>query len=160
MASSRLSFLPRLISHSKHSMQLDFLDEYQKLRDEFRQAQAGGCASIDRSLNTALYNANWQASKIDGTSPSVATSSSDESPCNSSSSLEESNVSLSPDSRGLAVIASNAVVAGKSVRKHAAAFKLADKATSEIYSDHRPRKGHKKSRGGCFNCKKRKIKVC
>lgn len=24
----------------------------------------------------------------------------------------------------------------------------------------RPRKGHRKSRQGCFNCKKRKIKVC
>jgi hypothetical protein len=45
------------------------------------------------------------------------------------------------------------------VAKDLVALHSADGSASDVYPPHRSRKGHKKSRGGCFNCKKRKIKV-
>ena len=141
-------------------MKPDYLYEYRKLRDEFRQAQVGGCASIDRSLNLASYNSSWQPSQIDQQLSSVGSNLLNRSSDGSPTPPEDISTSIGTDANVLRETTTNAFASSRSGREDGAASHLADTPPSEVYPEHRPRKGHRKSRGGCFNCKKRKIKVC
>jgi hypothetical protein len=138
-------------------MKPDYLHEYRKLRDEFRQAQTGGCANVDRSLNMASYNASWQTLSIDEELSSIESNPMNKSSDDSFSPPEDISTSVGTDTDVVREPRTRA--SRESVRTDRAPSHLADVPPSEVYPEHRPRKGHKKSRGGCFNCKKRKIKV-
>ncbi|KUJ10463.1 uncharacterized protein LY89DRAFT_656240 [Mollisia scopiformis] len=139
-------------------MATDYVTQFRRLRDEFRNAQEGGCANVDKALNLASFDSSWptpgseQHPSPDAFASGLTGNSSDEVP---TSSPGKDLPSFTGAGSG---IAANAFASGPSVREEEAASHLANPVASEIYPEHRPRKGHKKSRGGCFNCKKRKIK--
>ncbi|KAF8861135.1 hypothetical protein BDZ45DRAFT_740735 [Acephala macrosclerotiorum] len=141
----------------------DYLVEFRKLRDEFRKAQDGGCANVDKSLNMAAFEGSRPTPGSDENSPPELLPSI----LMTKSSNESSNSPPEDDFAPFAGVESNdirnafaraAFALGTSAREAEAAPRLAETPASEVYPEHRPRKGHKKSRGGCFNCKKRKIK--
>ncbi|CZR62609.1 uncharacterized protein PAC_12506 [Phialocephala subalpina] len=141
----------------------DYLIEYRKLRDEFRRAQNGGCANVDKSLNMAAFDGSWPTPGSDEDSPPELLRSN----LMSKSSDESSTTPPEDEFETFAGVESNSIrnafttaafALGASVREAEGASHCADTPSSEVYPEHRPRKGHKKSRGGCFNCKKRKIK--
>ncbi len=146
-------------------MQSDFKDQYRFLRDEFRRTARGGCINVDSEMNRAAFNSSWPSptglDQSAGTSGHASSSSMRTTP-------KSSDSSHSPEDAGTTtIIIRHGVALGTENGSSSSSTPPLRDQTAEpedILEDglpsHRPRKGHKKSRGGCFNCKRRKIKVC
>lgn len=146
-------------------MQSDFKDQYRFLRDEFRRFQQGGCINVDSEMNRAAFNSSWPSpAGLDGSGISGHASSSSmrttPKSSDSSDSPEEAGTTNFIVRRGVASEPENRRSSSSSTPPRQDQTAEPDDILEDGLPSHRPRKGHKKSRGGCFNCKRRKIKVC
>jgi hypothetical protein len=147
-------------------MQDDFLDQFNILREEFRLLQGGfklNSAMEEQPLNhswlgNALLNANERRAE---TGSSFALFPSSPNPFKSSGSSRSSTESERAQSEVTTATITSGFddLAAPLQRRHRDIAKNAEKSLDGSTGNLRSRKGHKKSREGCFNCKKRKIKV-
>jgi hypothetical protein len=146
-------------------MQDDFLDQFNILREEFRLLQGGfklNSAMEEQPLNhswlgNALLNANERRTE---TGSSFALFPSSLNPFKSESSHSSTESERAQSEVTTATITSGFDdLAAPLQRRHRDIAKNAEKPLDGSTRNSRSRKGHKKSREGCFNCKKRKIKV-
>ncbi len=147
-------------------MHHNFSDQFSTLREEFRLLQSGfrpKNTMADQALNAgwftmALLNSSNRSTETD---LSIDSSSSHLSPFRSSESSHSSAESERAQSEApTATIASGSDDLGAPLQQgnqHDA--EIGDKSLDNTIVHPRSRKGHKKSREGCFNCKRRKIKV-
>jgi hypothetical protein len=144
----------------------DFPEQFNTLREEFRLLQSGfriKTAMAEQALNnswlaTALLNAAERRTETDS---SLGSSSSHLSPFKSSDSSHSSVESERAQSEvPTATIVSESDDQGVHPQRGAQYIPEAGESRSDGPPEQqRSRKGHKKSRVGCFNCKRRKIKV-
>lgn len=164
---------PKLNSSSTSN----FNTEYRSLVDEFRAFKQGACISADCRMNEEAFYSNWE-------SPGFGPASGSGSNSNSNGESSAGTVVLTPkssdvsnsespvgESEGNGAIGSGREMtsmersrthssgATPALRKEMSLTLEQDELMEDGLPSHRPRKGHKKSRGGCYNCKRRKIKV-
>jgi hypothetical protein len=162
-----INFYPEsaLDSTLSPNMQDDFLDQFSILREEFRLLQGGFSfkntmeqPSSNGWLGSALLNATGRRTD---TGSSFALSSSSLSPFRSS----ESSHSSTESERAQSEVPTATIVSGSDDlaaplrRPYRDNAENVEKPLGGSTGNPRSRKGHKKSREGCFNCKRRKIKV-
>jgi hypothetical protein len=143
-------------------MDQDYHLRYKTLRDEFRSFADGGCININKEMNDAAFNSNWpnpEGAEHDNLPISRSYSSKRTTPksSNSSDSPEETDFVEQIVTKPWPTLAQDGIdfLQQQSTPVDQALAQPIDTLAGEV----RPRKGHKKSRGGCYNCKKRKIKV-
>ncbi|KAL2061575.1 hypothetical protein VTL71DRAFT_6952 [Oculimacula yallundae] len=145
-----------MTTQTEIDMKSAFNNQYRSLVDEFRAFKEGACINADSAMNDAAYYSNWPSQGNNGqdTGSSSGNGSNVITP-------KSSDVSDSPPDEGepqdLVVHRGSSSSIGSGSRDQE---RIAE--SEEILEDglpsHRPRKGHRKSRGGCYNCKRRKIK--
>lgn len=161
------SFYPvsTLDSTLSPNMQDDFLDQFSILREEFRLLQGGFRFknAMEQPLNngclgSALLNATERRTD---TRSSLALSSSSRSPFKSS----EPSHSSTESERAQSEVPTDTFLSGSDdlaapLRRHYQNItENVDQPLDGSTGNPRSKMGHKKSRQGCFNCKRRKIKV-
>jgi len=164
---------PKLNSSSTSN----FNTEYRSLVDEFRAFKQGACISAEGRMNEEAFYSNWE-------SPGFGPASGSGSNSNSNGESSAGTVVLTPkssdvsnsespvgESEGNGAIGSGREMtsmersrthscgATPALRKEMSLTLEQEELMEDGLPSHRPRKGHKKSRGGCYNCKRRKIKV-
>jgi hypothetical protein len=120
-------------------------------QDAMREQELGEHANVDKPMTMAALDVrmSWSSPARDtGASRGAVGRNVRDRSCDSPDSPIERDTDTFTTS-----ISKTPVVKGRK------ALHQADGTASDVCPPHRPRKGHKKSRGGCFNCKKRKIKV-
>lgn len=157
-------------------MQPDFNNQYCSLVADFRAFKEGACINADNTMNDAAFYSNWPSpgGGLDPGTTGTGSSSGNGSWSNmltpKSSDLSDSPPEEPEMRHGELVIqsrtSSSKLFLPSDSRKGNGILDSRKDQTAEpddILEDglpsHRPRKGHKKSRGGCYNCKRRKIKV-
>lgn len=163
---------PKLNSSSTSN----FNTEYRSLVDEFRAFKQGACISAEGRMNEEAFYSNWE-------SPGFGPASGSGSNSNSNGESSAGTVVLTPkssdvsnsespvgESEGNGAIGSGREMtsmersrthscgATPALRKEMSLTLEQEELMEDGLPSHRPRKGHKKSRGGCYNCKRRKIK--
>ncbi|KAH6716696.1 hypothetical protein BKA61DRAFT_572772 [Leptodontidium sp. MPI-SDFR-AT-0119] len=156
-------------------MQPDFNNQYCSLVADFRAFKEGACINADNTMNDAAFYSNWPSpgGGLDPGTTGTGSSSGNGSWSNmltpKSSDLSDSPPEEPEMRHGELVIqsrtSSSKLFLPSDSRKGNGILDSRKDQTAEpddILEDglpsHRPRKGHKKSRGGCYNCKRRKIK--
>jgi hypothetical protein len=145
-------------------MRDEFFDQFSTLREEFRLLQSGFrpknmmTEPLNSWVTAALPNATNNGEE---TNPSVGSHSINYSLANTSESSNSSAESerASPEGHKSTIVwePDDSLFPHQSLHPHTTKNSDGSLDGTPIYS--RSRKGHKKSRGGCFNCKRRKIKV-
>jgi hypothetical protein len=139
-------------------MDSDYRIEFKDLRDEFRMIRDG---VISNMMNRDFLNVGWGLSPAgimcDGSGADLFTTSPSDQQAtpnsnDSSSSFENHQMVLRDEQTR-----SHNPIKNPFLLKEPRETDLVDSPPAEAIQ--RPRKGHKKSRQGCYNCKKRKIKV-
>lgn len=158
-------------SSSNSSSTSTFNTEYRSLVDDFRAFKQGACISANSRMNEEAFYSNWESP---GFGPASNSNSNGESsagtviltPKSSDVSNSESPVGGSEGNGGREVASmgssrtrTDSSGATPALRKEMSVSLEQDELMEDGLPSHRPRKGHKKSRGGCYNCKRRKIKV-
>jgi len=146
-------------------MHHEFSENFNVLREEFRSFQSE--LRIKSTMAERTMNNNWfTAALLNATNtsidsdPSIGSSSSHLSPfksCDSSHSSVESERAQSEVPTTTVVLGGDDLPTPLQTHRH-----TAEHGEESLYGSvvqQRPRKGHRKSREGCFNCKRRKIKV-
>ena len=171
--SLRMNPTPQMHQHSSHVKRLspsmhhdspptnfsDLREEFRVLQSGFRRKNAMAEQALNNSwLTNALLGASGRRTESD---PSTASSSSHLSPFRSSASPH----SAAESERAQSEVTPTTIASGSD--DLAAPLQPAHQFVAENgegsldggLMHQRSRKGHKKSREGCFNCKRRKIKV-
>jgi hypothetical protein len=148
-------------------MHHDFPDIFSTLREEFRLLQSGfrpkstmpEQAMNSSWLTTAPLNASNGRTEAN---PFVGSSSSYLSPFISSKSSHSFVESEGAQSEAAisTVVSGPDDLAAPLQQNQVYTAENGENSLAGSRVQHRSRKGHKKSRVGCFNCKRRKIKVC
>ena len=150
-----------------------FNKEYRSLVNDFRAFKQGACLSADSRMNEEAFYSNWESPGFGPTSGSNSNSngessagtliltpkSSDVSNSESPAGESEGNGSREVASTGRSRTRTDSSGLTPGLRKEMSLSLEQDELMEDGLPSHRPRKGHKKSRGGCYNCKRRKIKV-
>lgn len=149
------------------SMNHDFSQQFNILREEFRLLANG--IKIKSVMDKPTLNSSWLMPAMFHASmgsiandPFSASSSSQLSPlkCSESShSSTESETAQSDEPKATTFSGSDDVEAPPQ-RQAQSILEPDKKSLVGPAVTQRSRKGHRKSREGCFNCKRRKIKVC
>lgn len=152
----------------------NFNDQYRSLVDDFREFKGGGCINADSTMNDAAFYSNWPSpgmdagtgsneysygSSGDGFSSNVLTPSSSSKLSDSPAGRSEMQMSGMIVGHGVFDVSSSEGMGGGVESQDQTAEPDRNEILEDGLPSHRPRKGHKKSRGGCYNCKRRKIKV-
>jgi hypothetical protein len=143
-------------------MDSDYRMEFKGLRDEFRMIRDEVLFNLmDRDIHNAKWGLNPAAIMCDSSGADVFTTSPSDQQATPNS-TESSNSSENQEQQQL--IVRNEQSRAPEPIQNPFLLELPND-TDMVYSPpaeatQRSRKGHKKSRQGCFNCKKRKIKVC
>merc|ERR1711977_530270 len=134
---------PKLNSSSTSN----FNTEYRSLVDEFRAFKQGACISAEGRMNEEAFYSNWE-------SPGFGPASGSGSNSNSNGESSAGTVVLTPKSSD---VSNSESPVGESEGNGAIGSGREMTSTleqEELMEDglpsHRPRKGHKKSRGGCY----------
>lgn len=146
-------------------MESHFTLQYRSLRDDFRNFQQGGCIDVDSEMSPRAFTSNVPASpgqELSTRNGSSSSSSFRNTPNSSDESLTvvrsetKASNSYSHDCNGSSL---ESRTPPEEEEEEEASIEAKQRPDLNGLPSHRPRKGHKKSRGGCYNCKRRKIKV-
>lgn len=138
-------------------MNSDYRIEFQDLRDEFRMVRDGVISSV---MNRDFLDGGWGLSPAAILGDGVGADISTESPSDQQttpSSKESSSCGSRQEILRDGKIWSHDVIKNPFPFEEPRETSLVESPPAEAAQ--RLRKGYKKSRQGCFNCKKRKIKV-
>jgi hypothetical protein len=144
-------------------MNHDFSQQFTLLREQFRSLAKG--VKIKSVMDQQSLNADWlmpgmlnASTRSPGTDSFSGSSSSHLSPFKSSESSHSSTESETP--RSDEPKAGSDIVETSLRQQTQSVLEQGRTSLGDATVTHRSRKGHRKSREGCFNCKRRKIKVC